>query len=858
MTTPFDFYRKGAKTINDHGYTSFAYALIGVFLTTVLLATGLSIKKDHDSTMEGQIKQIQDITLIYKNQVTQMLQLVEGVARSSQFSSQQQISKTGSNNLGLSLQQAQFSLPVIRSTSLLTNDFKIVASSNTLNIDKVVDISSFEPNEMLDQQGNSFLISRPWLGRDFSDGEISSPERPIGLDDPYFIPVLLRFQKSWVLMALNPDYIYGQLIKFGANDQYNFELIRSDGIVLLSNEMSLPGVRSSSIDKISDIHSSHTRFIDGVDFLSYGEADKFPVHVVVSRMKKEVLRTWLNEKIGFFIWMLTSIISGIVASWILLFKLKEDQVKQKNQQVVVNKLSQALEQSPGGVLITDVRGVVEYCNASYCEMLNTTFDFVVGELAVMLDPKHMSEFMINEIKSTILGGGVWFGDFVHPGAVDYHWLEVQVIWSPLFNENNQISNFICIEHNVTQLKKMQIELSYSRDQAEASTRAKSEFLANISHEIRTPLSGVIGMTSLALDEDISPKAREYVSNAKTSAVALLSILNDILDFSKMEAGKLQLDLARFNFYLWLDGLVMPHSISAQQKGLEFQYAIDQDVPRWMVSDALRLSQIINNILSNSIKFTKNGFVKLRVSIDSSNSRDENKGINLKFLIEDTGCGMSPGEIKKLFQPFSQANYSTSRVYGGTGLGLVICKRLATAFNGHISLVSELGVGTEFSVVIPVEALDVQDNPMPQVMDHDNHAEVLTDVSLLDGMKVLLVEDHPFNRQMMMVLLGKIGLVVDVAVNGSEALTKLNSMPSYYDVVLMDIQMPIMDGITATREIRAQAIFNDLPIIAVTANAMSDEKDACIRAGMQAYLVKPVNPSALQDVLLSWAGRHKSV
>jgi CheY-like chemotaxis protein len=405
---------------------------------------------------------------------------------------------------------------------------------------------------------------------------------------------------------------------------------------------------------------------------------------------------------------------------------------------------------------------------------------------------------------------------------------------------------------------MKINLSLSKNQARDSARLEAEFLTNISHEIRIPLNAVIGMTSLALDEDISSKARECVINARTSAITLLNVLDDIIDFSMMEADGLKLNMNRFDFYLWFEGLIVSHSMSARQKGLEFQYVIDEGVPRWMVSDALRLSKIVDAILSNAINFTKNGFIKIKVLIDQKTiSENQSKNINLNFLIKDTGCGMSPDAVEKPFESLSRVYCPTSRVAGVAGRGLIICQRLVAAFNGHISLTSELGVGTEFSIDIPVEVLDIQDNFISQVKNRENNVQALADLSSLNGMKVLLVEDHPFNRQMMMVMLGKMGLVVDVAVNGSEALTKLNSMPSYYDVILMDIQMPVMDGMATTREIREQAIFNDLPIIAITANAMSDEKDACIRAGVQAYLVKPINPSALQDVLLSLADRRKS-
>jgi CheY-like chemotaxis protein len=372
------------------------------------------------------------------------------------------------------------------------------------------------------------------------------------------------------------------------------------------------------------------------------------------------------------------------------------------------------------------------------------------------------------------------------------------------------------------------------------------------------MSGVIGMTHLALEEDMGEKAKEYVTHARTSAVTLLGILNDILDFSKMEAGKLQLEAFRFDFKAWLDGIVKPHAMAAKDKGLQFECNVSTEVPNWITSDSLRLSQILNNLIGNAIKFTTLGKVDLSVRFIQKleNSKSIEKEYFLEFNVSDTGCGMTSSEIDSLFKPFTQANYSTSRVYGGTGLGLVICKRLCLAFNGDITVSSQPQVGSSFVAkvsVLPADPPELEFSIVPSLSSVTSRA-----TRDLNGLKVLLVEDYPFNRQMMVVLLGKFGLNVDVAVNGQDALDRLHSPDSHYDVVLMDIQMPIMDGITATQHIRRETIFDNLPIIAVTANAMRDEQEICLQAGMQEYLVKPIDRTALFDSLVTWAGREKVI
>jgi signal transduction histidine kinase/ActR/RegA family two-component response regulator len=388
-------------------------------------------------------------------------------------------------------------------------------------------------------------------------------------------------------------------------------------------------------------------------------------------------------------------------------------------------------------------------------------------------------------------------------------------------------------------RQQQQQLTISRDKAEAATRAKSQFLANMSHEIRTPMNGVIGMTQLALEEVMPAEAERYVRSANTAAISLLRILNDILDFSKIEAGKLEIESVEFNLFELLNDIVTMQRLMAEEKGLSLEMQIGPNMPVWIQSDPLRISQILNNLLGNAIKFTASGNVTLIVS--------ESPERVLHLEIQDQGVGMTTAQLNNLFQPFHQADTSTTRIFGGTGLGLAICKQLCNRMNGKIAVQSQEDVGSTFFVELPFlasEKIDLSDADPAANFDHVSGYD-------FKGVRVLIVEDHALNRQLLLALLTKVNADVTVATQGKQALALLADAKIPFDLILMDIQMPVMDGMTATQQIRSNQRFNDLPIIAVTANAMSDERRLCLDAGMQDYLIKPLSRKTLYECIAKW-------
>lgn len=536
----------------------------------------------------------------------------------------------------------------------------------------------------------------------------------------------------------------------------------------------------------------------------------------------------------------------------------------------LRKLSQAVEQSPESIIIADKSATIEYVNAACLRSTGYSEAELIGQNPRIFNSGATAPEVYASLWEALGQGKPWVGEFTNRrknGEIYFEHVRI----TPIRNADGEVTNYVAVKEDITEkiriakeldayrehLEEMvanrTIELALARDAAETANIAKSAFLANMSHEIRTPMNGVMMLTHLLMQTPVNPSQQDKLSKILGCAEHLLGVINNILDLSKIEAGKMVLEQGSFRLREIAGRAITMIQPKATEKGLKLRLAIDPQLPGEVSGDATRVSQALLNYLSNALKFTEHGEIVLQIDQLSA----EGKGVKVRFSVIDTGVGIDADTLKRLFRNFEQADNSTTRKFGGSGLGLAINKHLAKMMGGEVGAESNPQGGSHFwfTATFECSAGQAAGDSAGTVVAKTFACDELLERNF-KGTRVLVCEDNLINQEIVSELLASVGLVVDVAENGAVAIAL--AAANRYQLILMDMQMAVVDGLEATCELRLMPDYVSTPIVAMTANAFEADREACLEAGMDSFISKPFKPEVLFDLVYDLLDRQRKI
>lgn len=828
------------------------WGALTVFVGAMLALTGYALAQLHQNAITTGLDVAASKSRNFEDYLTQSLQVT---ALAVAFVEPHESGGIDVRSMQPLLKTALHQAPHLRSVSLTDATGRIVVSSNPANVGVTVNLDDFLP-QVADSIG-VLRIGRPWSGRDFGDGVPTTFEGQAVQAVQHVVPLLqslsVNGEKYHFLVALNPDFFINHILQTFDADQGYMAVFRYDGTRLMdtdldarvgspniftAHELNLSESESGEFELDSDSH--------GRVLMAYRASRLYPLVIVTQYQREYALAGWQRQTNT----LLGVVIPTLLAVCLLTFWFYRRQIQHLALQAISQRQQQisatVFDSSDQAIIITGPDANIISVNAAFTRITGYSSAEVLGLNPRFLNSGVQKKAFYEQLWYALLEHGIWHGELVNQrkdGALYDTYLTLTVS----HDERGHVQHLIGVSSDITKRKQAEAALREAMSMAQTANLAKSRFLATMSHEIRTPMNGVLGMAQLLLMPGLSEaERRDYAETILSSGQTLLALLNDILDLSKIEAGQLQLDATVFEPETLLHEASVLFSGSAQAKVLQLQQQWRGPIGQRYRGDSHRLRQMLSNLVGNAIKFTRVG----HIHIEGMERQREHDSAVLEFSVTDSGIGIPPEQMHLLFQPFSQADSSTTREFGGTGLGLSIVSNLAKAMGGDVGVTSELGKGSRFWFQVRVSVACDEELGDQLSMSAQNGAPH----SLFSG-HLLVAEDNPVNVMVIESLLKKLGTTMTLAKNGQEvvdAITRHDALA--FDLILMDLQMPTLDGYGATEQVRQWEVANGrrrVPIIALTADAFEEDRQRCLAVGMDDFLTKPISVTALTSTLSRW-------